>query len=192
MDSTDQSASIITNISNASVNIIPRDSSSVSQAPDISAWAATQVGGQVKLCTIHSVVDLKTENGEEFAFITYTEPEWEPVKNLRNADALIERCRQRQVQEHFKISEILYGPYQHERILKVGCSTYNAYIKPGTTRSKTKANTQSGSKSSIKCVRVQKIVIRFKNDYYNNPYKLSIDTSDPMQIDDDYALTELK
>ncbi|CAG8723606.1 17551_t:CDS:10 [Dentiscutata erythropus] len=99
----DPSASTNTNTSNTDTpaNTIPSSLSPVSQQdPDLSAWAATQVSGQVKLCTIHSVVDLKTENGEEFAFITYTdqslEPEWEPVKNLRNAEALIERCRQRQ------------------------------------------------------------------------------------------------
>ncbi|CAG8824377.1 8531_t:CDS:2, partial [Gigaspora rosea] len=85
-----------TNTFNTSVNTIPSALSSVpQQVPDPSAWTSTQIGSQIKLCTIHSVVDLKIENGEEFAFITYTdqalEPEWEPVKNLRNAEALIER-----------------------------------------------------------------------------------------------------
>ncbi|CAG8531761.1 7610_t:CDS:10 [Gigaspora margarita] len=99
MDPTNPSEITNTNTFNTSVNTtIPSALSSVSQqVPDPFAWTATQIGSQIKLCTIHSVVDLKIENGEEFAFITYTdqalEPEWEPVKNLRNAEALIERSR---------------------------------------------------------------------------------------------------
>ena len=62
-----------TNTFNTSVNTIPSALSSVpQQVPDPSAWTSTQIGSQIKLCTIHSVVDLKIENGEEFAFITYT------------------------------------------------------------------------------------------------------------------------
>ncbi|CAG8575737.1 5867_t:CDS:10, partial [Cetraspora pellucida] len=174
MDPTDQSASIIANTSNSSVNIIPSASSSVSQqAPDLSAWTATQVGGQVKLCTIHSVVDLKTENGEEFAFITYTdqsiEPEWEPVKNLRNADALIERCRQRQAQESSASKSVKFS---------TDLTNTREFLKSDTVPTMRTLNpVQLDPKPKPILKAVQKVVT---------------DASDPMQIDEDDALTELK
>ncbi|CAG8662614.1 339_t:CDS:10 [Cetraspora pellucida] len=179
MDPTDQSASIIANTSNSSVNIIPSASSSVSQqALDLSAWTATQVGGQVKLCTIHSVVDLKTENGEEFAFITYTgnkpayqsiEPEWEPVKNLRNADALIERCRQRQAQE----------------------SSASKSVKFSTDLTNTREFSKSDTVPTMRTLNPVQLDPKPK-PILKAVQKVVTDASDPMQIDEDDALTELK
>ncbi|CAG8433993.1 494_t:CDS:10 [Scutellospora calospora] len=179
----DPSANIIANTSNTPTNNIPNATSSISQqAQDLSDWQTMQVGGQVKLCTIHSVVDLKIENGEELAFITYTdqslEPEWEPVNNLRNAETLIERCRQRQADQADQEAHASYI-----------CSASKS-VKFSTDLT----NTREFSKLDI-----LPITMRAPNPVQIDPkpkpilkavQNVETDTSDPMQIDEGEALTE--